>query len=96
MAEIKAYTVAIGNISPFNKKSRDALKHIKKLEGLYGVHPLYPKGNLLLFKTENDAKRGRNELKAKGIQCGVNICEVYIRSQSREEAEKALRKGGAE
>ena len=78
MAEIKAYTVAVGNINPFNSKSREAVKIIKNLEGFLGIKPCYPKGTLLLFESENAAKRGRNKLEAKGIQCGVNICECYI------------------
>lgn len=78
MADIKAYTVAVGNINPFNSASRKAVKFISRLEGLYGVQPYPSKGTLLLFESENAAKRGRNKLEAKGIQCGVNICECYI------------------
>lgn len=43
MADIKAYTVAVGNINPFNSASRKAVKFISKLEGLYGVQPYPPR-----------------------------------------------------
>lgn len=88
MAEVKAYTVAVGNFNPFNRKSRKAVKFISKLEGLYGVQPCYPRGTLLLFESENAAKRA-NKLEFKGIQCGVNICECYI-------DERYGKKGGAD
>lgn len=78
MAEVKVYTVAVGNFNPFVRKSRQAMKFVSKLDGLVGVHPCYPRGQLLLFKTENDAKIGRNKMNEKGIQTGANICEVYI------------------
>ncbi len=78
MAEVKVYTVAVGNFSPFNRRSRQAMKYISRLEGLVGLHPCYPKGPLILFKTENDAIIGRNRMNSRGIQTGNNIGEVFI------------------
>lgn len=81
--EVSVYTVGIGNFKPFaigkQKKVQDeVLDFIKKLEGFIGVYPYYPHGTLCLFKTENDAKRAKNSMQAKGIQTGKNIGEVYV------------------
>lgn len=78
--EVKAYTVTVGNIDPLNKKSRAAVKIIKKLDGLLGITPVYPRGTLIIFESENAAKRAKNFLKTKGIQTGHNICECYVTS----------------
>ena len=81
MADIKAYSVAVGNVNPFSKKSREAVKYISSLEGLLGVMPHYPDGTLLLFESKNAAIIGRNKLNGKGIQTGTNICECYVDSR---------------
>lgn len=78
MKEVKCWAFGVGNVNPFMKRSRDAVKYISKLEGLVGVHPHYPDGTLIIFKTKNDAIRGMNDLRAKGIQTGFNIGEVYV------------------
>lgn len=79
MTEKKAYTVAIGNIPLFpRKETRQAVEYIKTLKGFIGVHPVYPRGTLCLFETKNDAIGARNLMRAKGIHCGDNICEVFI------------------
>lgn len=75
---MKVWTVAVGNVNPFNRKSRKAVKFIAKRKGLIGVHPHYPDGTLILFDTENNAKIARNEMNAVGILTGSNICEVEI------------------
>lgn len=75
---MKAYTVAVGNFDPKNKQSVKAVEFIKTLGGLIGVHPVYPRGTLLLFYTENQAKIARNLLDLKGVQTGRNICECEI------------------
>ena len=69
------WSVAIGNIDPLKKTSRDAVKYISKLKGFVGFFPHYPHGTLCMFKSENDAKRGRNMMDTVGIQTGRNICE---------------------
>lgn len=75
---MKVYTVAVGIFDPFNRRSRKAVKFISTLKGLVGVHPHYPDGTLILFRTENDAKIARNEMQSKGILTGRNICEAEI------------------
>ena len=54
------------------------LKIIQEQEGFIAFLPIYPRGTLCLFKTENDAKGARNMMRFHGIQCGDNICEVYV------------------
>lgn len=89
--EVKAYTVAVPNLAGTlpgitkPKELRDTkklLNYCKKLDGFLGIHPMPPRGTLLIFKTENDAKRGRNllanDLK---VQTGHNICEIWIPEQ---------------
>ena len=76
-----AWTVAVGNLPVFwflNKRTKQALKLIKEQEGLIGMHPMYPRGTLLLFESENDAKGARNVLRYNGVECGDNICKVQI------------------
>ena len=75
---MKAYTVAVGNINPLMRASRYALKFIKKLNGFIGVHPHYPDGTLILFRTENDAREGKSRMESMGIKTGINICECEI------------------
>jgi len=60
------------------KNNKKFIEIIKGLDGFIGVHPAYPHGTLLLFDSENNAKRGRNILKAKGVKCGTNITECFI------------------
>ena len=55
-----------------------AIELIKEQEGLVGVTPMYPRGTLLLFDTENNAKGARNVLRFNGVKCGDNICKVFI------------------
>jgi len=85
--EISAWTVAVGNAPmPWHsrkvkKSAAAAMNFIKGLDGFIGVHPMPPRGTLLLFKSENEAKRARNLMRAEGIQTGDNICEVFIDRQ---------------
>lgn len=81
MEEVELYSVSVGNLPMFptlRKRTREAIKIIKQQEGLVAIHPCYPKGTLLLFDTENNAKGARNMLRFHGIECGVNICKVYV------------------
>ena len=77
-SQIRAYAFAVGNFEPFNKKSRAAMRIINKQEGRIGVSPQYPRGTVLLFATENDAKIARNRLDFEGIRTGSNICECFV------------------
>ena len=75
----KAYTVAVGNIPIFPRKSSlKALTFIQEQKGFLGFHPVYPHGTLCIFETKNDAIGARNLMIAEGIKCGKNICEVFI------------------
>lgn len=81
--ETEAYTVAIANLNPLargkeKKIQEEIMNRIKKLDGFIGIHPVPPRGTLLIFKTENDAKRGRNEIKTFLAPVGDNICKIYI------------------
>ena len=83
--EVKLWTVAVGNapgpltLPSTRWKAKKAIEIIKQQEGLVGVHPEPPYGTLLLFRTENDAKKARNVLRAATIECGKNIGEVFVK-----------------
>ena len=69
------WSVATGNVNPLMKRSREAVKYIQSLDGFVAVHPTPDyQGTLWLFDSENNAKGARNLLKAKGVECGKNIC----------------------
>ena len=80
--EVECYTVAIPNLPMIsNRRVRDFIKWISELEGFVGLRPEYPHGTLLIFKTENDAKRAKNLIPTypnykSGV--GKNICKVYV------------------
>ena len=81
--EIEAWTVAVGNMpllpkALMPKGVTKAIKLIEEQEGLLGVTPMYPRGTLLLFDTENNAKGARNVLRFNGVKCGDNICKVFV------------------
>lgn len=78
--EIEAWTVAVGRIPliPWKKGMREAIKLIKEQKGFMAVHPVIGKGTLLLFDSENNAKGARNVLRYHGVQCGNEICKVYV------------------
>lgn len=77
---MKAYTVATGRVDFFKKESRAAAKFMSKQEGFLGVHPFACSDGacLWIYKEKADAIRARNLAEAKGIKCGINICEVEI------------------
>ena len=80
---VKVWTVAVGNLpAPWQvtkiKGAKRAVRYIQKQDGFLGVHPLPPRGTLCLFETENDAKRARNNMRMRGIECGSNIGECFI------------------
>ena len=79
MTEVKAWTFAIGNIHLIpTKTDRQVMDIVRELDGLYGVKPEFPRGTLLVFKTENHAKRAKNELVSYGIKTGAHIVECFI------------------
>ena len=79
---VKLWAVAVGNapgplsLPSTKRKAKAAFDLIKHQEGFVGVNPQPPLGTLLLFSTENNAKRARNVLRAAGVVCGNNICEI--------------------
>lgn len=48
---------------------------IKNVEGFLGFYPRLPLGTIVIFRTENAAKIGRNRLEAIGVKCGSEILE---------------------
>lgn len=86
--ETIVFTVGCGRIIPLRtdrKKTRkgmeEAIKYIKKLEGFIGVHPVDLWHNLLLFDSENNAKGGRNLLRAQGVQCSTYIVPILVETK---------------
>ena len=71
MKEVKAYALGVPNLAgttgkrPTRRELRDSQKlmnYVSKLDGFLGIHPQYPHGTALIFRTENDAKRAKNLL----------------------------------
>lgn len=79
---VKCYTIALPNVPLIpNKGVLDFFHYIQTLDGYYGIRPEYPRGTLVIFDTENNAKGARNLIRAyKGYngKVGDNICEIYI------------------
>ena len=74
---MKGYTGAIANLPIIpNKKIKEFMDYVSKLDGFIGVHPHYPNGTLLIFKSENHAKRARSLIERCEVKTGRNICEV--------------------
>ena len=76
--EVVCYSVAVGNLPMFSKKTKEALQIISDLDGFIGVYPYYPHGTLCIFKTLNQAKIAKNMMDAKGITTGFNITEIFV------------------
>jgi len=76
------YTVAIPNLPLVpSKKVMEFVKWMHDLEGFVGIRPEYPHGTLIVFKTENDAKRARNLIRTYPEYDGTvgnNIGEVFV------------------
>ena len=85
--EVSLWTVAIGEIDPFakgwkKKAQEEVIEFIKTLSGFVGVHPVIGSGTLLLFRSEEQAKDGRQKLKDKGCPVGDNGCMCYVEKKS--------------
>lgn len=92
--EIEAWTVGVGNLPPIpTGSSRKALELIRSLEGFIGIHPLPPMGTLLLFRSENDAIRGKNLLDYKGVKTSRNISKVFIEKKYAQTGEELKEDG---
>ena len=69
------WSVATGNINPFMRRSRKAIKYMMDQKGFVAVHPTPDNsGTLWLYDSENNAKGARNMARTQGIECGRNIC----------------------
>lgn len=89
--EVVCYTVAIPNL-PLrpNRRVKKFVKWISTLEGFVGFRPEYPRGTLLIFRTENDAKGARNLIRnyeGYSGDVGTNICEVYVPNEYVEDGD---------
>lgn len=82
--EVSCWTVAVGNFKGLfgsrkqRKMERQIFGVLKEQDGFVGVHFAPPHGTLLLFDSEYNAKSARNVLRYYGVECGINICEVYV------------------
>lgn len=88
MKEVKAYALGVPNLAGTTGKfhprkvwrdSKKLMNYVTKLDGFLGIHPQYPHGTALIFRTENDAKRAKNLLiyDLKINQIG-NVVECFI------------------
>ena len=95
--EESCWTVAIVNLPmPWSrrkvkKEAEAVLKYIKELDGFLGVTPIIPNGTLLIFRTENDAKRAKNRLDSMGVITGSHICEVFVKKEYLKQAEEGAK-----
>ena len=73
------WAVASGQLKPWRRASRDAVKYMGGLDGFVGVHIIPGDGRTLwYFDTLNNAKGARNLMRAKGIPVGVNISRWIV------------------
>lgn len=88
MKEVKAWSFAVPNLAglcgiPTPKQlahSRKLLNYLKDLNGFLGIHPMPPRGTMVIFRTKNDAIRAKNLLiyDLEINEIGKNIVECYI------------------
>lgn len=82
--EVSCWGFGIPNlpIKP-NKKILRFLDYLATLDGFQGLYPWYPHGTIIIFDTENNAKGGRNLIRAYkelDIKTG-GIAEVFIKKE---------------
>lgn len=95
--DISLWTVAIGELDPFalgeKKKAQDAvIAFVGQLPGFVGIHPVFGRGTLLLFRTKEQAKDCREALISKGCPVGKNVGECYAPEADLKAAEEAAKK----
>lgn len=74
------FALGVGRMIPMlgkGKQMKKAFEHIKRQKGFIGVHPIDLWKNLLVYRTLNDAKRARNELRSKGCDTG-NVAPILV------------------
>lgn len=88
--ETMCFAFGAGRILPELGKKKQyeaALDFIKSLEGFCGVHPIDLWHTLLIFDTLNNAKGGRNLIRAKGINVGDFIAPILIETKYLKEGD---------
>lgn len=88
MREVKAWSFAVPNLAglcsfPTPRQLADSIKlinYLKDLDGFLGIHPMPPRGTMVIFRTKNDAIRAKNLLiyDLEINEIGNNIVECYI------------------
>lgn len=81
--DISLWAVSIGRVNPFavgeiRNSQEEVLGFIKKQHGFAAVRPVPGRGTLLLFFTEDDAKKTRVALEERGCPVGNKITECYV------------------
>lgn len=74
----RLFSVATGNLAPWIKASREAAELMGEQDGFVGIAPMYPDGTLFFYASRPEAIRARNVARAKGIECGDNICVFKV------------------
>lgn len=75
---MELYSVATGNVDPFNTASTEAVKFVKGLPGMVGVHPGSDRGTLWMFDSLDHARSAKNSMDEAGIITGTNICKFKM------------------
>mgnify|MGYP007070312020 CR=1 FL=1 len=83
--QVELWAVLVGNFPtrfsmPWTKRRAwRAGAFIISLDGFVGFYPIPPDGTLCLFRTKNDAIRGKNMMDSVGIITGSDIgpCSAY-------------------
>lgn len=77
--KIKVYSfgtnLGTGAMRDEKKRIKAVAQKMQSMDGLVGATLCLPRGTILSFKSENDAKIARNRLMAIGVACGMNIVE---------------------
>ena len=87
---VEVWTFSVGNLPrrgdgiKARRMAKTALTWAKEQPGFIGIHPEPPHGTCLIYRTENDAKRAKNNLEFKDVVCGKGISKIYIHKRYME------------
>lgn len=70
---MKVFIFAVECLHVPGKKFFKLLGYIKEQDDFIGIHPCYPDGDLLVWKTLNAAKIAKNTIEALGIKTANHI-----------------------
>lgn len=70
---MKVFIFAVECLHVPSKKFFKLLGYIKEQDDFIGIHPCYPDGDLLVWKTLNAAKIAKNMIEALGIKTAKHI-----------------------